>query len=38
LGPNSFEVDQLTAGKKIVIFALPVLSPQRVQQSMFLVL
>ena len=23
LGPNSFEVDQLTAGKKIVIFALP---------------
>lgn len=23
LGPNSFEIDQLTAGKKIAIFALP---------------
>jgi peroxiredoxin (alkyl hydroperoxide reductase subunit C) len=38
IGPNAFEVDKLTAGKKIVIFGLPGAFTPTVQQNTFLVM
>ena len=36
IGPNAFQVSEITKGKKIVVFGLPEPSRRLVQHSMFL--